>query len=335
MPVTILLLASLLTPVAYGFGPDTKLGYSVNVHFNGFLPVMGGNEGEVDVKMAIGVTGQTPDGPKLKAASEIQEFEVAFNGAKLPLNVDNVKEYFPKTTISLDPTGRILSSDAPDKKLPVKLPGLDVKHFPDVTYVPIELPVDGLEVGTTWKFTRDFGGAPIVYECKAESVADNAWTLSVKLKQTYTVLESATYEVVTKKEDASSEVTTTMTGDGHVTFDSQAGRVVKADMTNTALSDVRDISTGEKKERKLVSKYTIDLKDKPAARRAPVSAPQPGSLWETTVAWANQAVQIGRNAFAWLQMASFFGLKALPRELESWIQPFRSDLKRWAPWLGN
>src|SRR5689334_2351846 len=127
MPVTILLLAGLLTPVAYGFGSDTHLGYNVDVQFNGFLPVMGGNEGEVKIHMDVSVTGHPAVDGKLKATSEIQMFEVTFNGAKLPLGKDNVTEYFPKTNITLDPTGKIVSSDAPDKKLPVKLPGLDVK----------------------------------------------------------------------------------------------------------------------------------------------------------------------------------------------------------------
>ena len=334
MPVSILLLASLLTPVAYGFGPDTKLAYSFDVKFNGFLPIMGGNQGEAKVHMDVAVTGKAAEDGKLKAASEIQQFEVEFNGAKLPFGVDNVTEYFPKTNITLDPTGKILTSDAPDKKLPVRLPGLDVKHFPDITYVPIELPNDGIEVGKEWKFSRDFGGAPIEYQCKAESVDGNNWIFAVKLKQSYTVYESPQFEVVAKKEDAVNETTTTMTGDGHVTFDSSAGKVIKATMTNTAVSDAKDLTTGEVKQRKLTTDYSISLKDKPASNRAINPAPT-GSLWEQSVGWANQAVQIGRNAFAWLQMASMFGLKALPRELEAWVQPFKSSLRRWAPWLGT
>ena len=40
-------------------------------------------------------------------------------------------------------------SDAPNVKLPVRLPGLDVKRFPDITYVPIQFPDRELKTGDT------------------------------------------------------------------------------------------------------------------------------------------------------------------------------------------
>ncbi len=323
---------AVLAPVAYGFGPATRLDYDVTVNFNGFLPLLGGNEGKVEVKMGVGVTGLEPKDTNQRATSEIKQFEVSFNGAKLPLTVDNVTDYFPKTTIDLAPTGKILKTDAPDRSLPVRLPGLDVKHFPDITYVPIELPPDGLDVGTAWQFQRDFGGAPITYDCRAESQEGDSWKIHVDVKQAYTVLENSVYEVVKDKADAESEVTTTMAGSGVVVFDSKEGRVSSADMKNIALSDFRNISTGEKTQRKLETVYAIKLKTAPTQARKQPRA-ETGEWWDRAVSWGSQAVQSGRGFLAWVQTASLFGLKALPGEFQRWLSPVLPLVKKWAPWL--
>lgn len=322
MPVTTLLLATVL---AYSFTPDTKVSYSVKVGLDGFLPLMGGNEGKVDIEMAVDVKGASGDAGNLKSSSEISEFAISFNGTKLPLDVTNVVEYFPKTTITVSPNGKIIATDAPDKKLPVRLPGLDVKHFPDITYVPIELPTEEVEAGKTWTFSRDFGGAPITYTCTAESVAGNVWSIKVKLAQTYKVLETPTYEVASKPEDAVREVTTTMTGEGTVRFDVAAGRVEKADMVNSAVSDVKDLKSGESKQRKLVTTYTVAVKQ----GNAVVAKKAPSNLWEQTIDFSTKAVQFGRNAVSWIQTAALFGLEMLPPQLEH-LRPW---VKRWAPWF--
>lgn len=332
--MTTLLVAGLLFKTVYAFTPDTKLTYDVSVNFNGFLPLFGGNEGTVDVKMGVDVAGQAPDNGNLKATSEIKEFEVAFNGAKLPLAVENVNEFFPKTTITLEPTGKILTNDAPDKKLPVRLPGLDVKRFPDITYVPIELPADGLAEGTAWTFTRDFGGTPINYSCKAASRADAVWKIDVKLEQKYTVLESPSLEVVTKTEDAVNEVTTTMTGEGVVEFDAGLGRVAAATMTNTAVSEAKSLKSGDVKKRSLVTKYTIKLRgtgDRARTQTNRAVRAENRAWWDVAVDWGRQAVANGRTALVWVQTAAMFGLRVLPRELEALVQPVRPYLKRWLP----
>jgi len=330
MPVTPILLAGLLAPVAYSFDSSTRLTYDVNVQLEGFLPLMGGNEGKVEINMAVGVTGDSPVDGSQKAASEIKAFDVSFNGAKLPLGISNVAEFFPKTTITLAPTGKILTTDAPDKKLPVRLPGLDVKHFPDVTYIPIELPAEEMVAGKEWTFTRDFGGAPIEYKCTADTKTGDVWKLKVSLTQNYKVLESPTFEVVAKPEDAESEVTTTMHGEGTVDFDSAKGRVAGAQMTNTAVSDVKNIKTGETKQRKLATKYMIKLQAGASGSLAANSNPN-ASWWDQTVAWSQKAFEAGKGALVWLQTATLFGLKGLPHEFDQ----FRPMIRRLAPWLGS
>ena len=153
MIMTGLAAALVLAPAAYKFDAGALHTYKVNVQFEGYLPVLGGNEGIVDVKMGVKVEGLKPEGEALRAASELTAFELNFNEVPLPLTLENAVEYFPRTTIQATPLCKILKSDAPNIALPVRLPGLDVKRFPDITYMPLELPAGGLEAGNSWTFT--------------------------------------------------------------------------------------------------------------------------------------------------------------------------------------
>ena len=119
-----------------------------------------------------------------------------------------------------------------------------------------------------------------------------------------------------------------MTGEGFVEFDLKAGRVVAAEMSNMAVSDVKDIKTGETKQRKLGTKYVIKLRNGSWSSR-PVVA-KSTDWWAETMAWGQKAVQVGQSGLAWLQTAALFGLQVLPKELEQ----FRPLIRRWAPWLG-
>lgn len=322
-----LALALTLAPLAYEFRSSTRLNYDVQVEFNGFLPILGGNEGKVLVKMGVDVAGGEPGPDRLKATNQISAFEVVFNGAKLPLTLDNVVEYFPKTQVELSPLGKILSTDAPDKKLPMRLPGLDVKHFPEITYLPIELPAEEVETGTKWEFQRDFGGAPIRYQCEALSNDSGVWKIKVHLDQTITDFENASIEVVKNKDEAVSEVTTTMKGDGTVEFDSTKGCVAGAAITNISNSVVKKLADGSVTHRALTTTATIKLlkgagtAQKPAA---PVT-----DWWSRTVEFGKNAGSLGRGALVWLKTAAVFGLGALPEGLASW-KPY---IQRYIPWL--
>ncbi|MBS1713976.1 MAG: hypothetical protein JST30_06530 [Armatimonadetes bacterium] len=315
-----------LFALAYGFGPGTKLTYDANVTFEGFLPLMGGNEGKVDVKMAVAVAGAEPVEGYLKSTSEIKEFDVSFNDAKLPLDLSNVTELFPKTTITLAPTGRIATTDAPDKKLPVRLPGLDVKHFPDVTYVPIELPSHP-EAGVKWTFAREFGSAPIDYECELGEKTGDLQRVKVKLKQSYRDFESKALETVKEESDAEWDVTTTMNGEGWVDFDTVRGAVSQFEIKNTAIGQAKNLKTGKTSERKLVTKYVIKLREGAGVVRKSVSP--------NSAEWWRNAVETGKNALAWLKTASYFGLQSLPKNVEALIGPFRQALGRWFPVTGG
>lgn len=316
---------------AYGFNDKTQLRYDVNVQFEGFLPLMGGNEGKVEVKMGVDVSGQKPESETLRASHEIKEFEVSFNGAKLPLSVSNVEEYFPKTSIEFSTAGKILKTNAPDKKLPVRLPGLDVKHFPDITYIPIELPVGVIDSQQSWTFERNFGGAPMSYSCKVQSIEKNLVMIEVKLEQKYVVLENSSVEIVTSKDDAVNEVSTTLNGEGNIVFDTDSGTVKSATMKNVATSDVRPLPSGEMKHRKLTTNYVISLKKGSGAQRqSAIETSDHGNWFENAISFGQQTWNNTRNIFLWFQTASLFGLDSLPKHLSTALKPFKPYLNRWA-----
>ncbi|MCH8978701.1 MAG: hypothetical protein IH945_05595, partial [Armatimonadetes bacterium] len=178
--------ALLFVPLQYGFEPGLKVTYDSEITFEGFIPIFGGNEGTVVVSMVVQVEGLEPeDGAPIRAANEITDFRVTFNDAVLPLDVTAVQDYFPRTTIALTPLGKIVKSDAPDIELPVRLPGLDVKRFPDITYVPIQFPEGGATIAKAWQFKKRFGESDVSYTCSLLSVTDGIAKISVQIVQEY------------------------------------------------------------------------------------------------------------------------------------------------------
>jgi hypothetical protein len=174
--------------------------------------------------------------------------------------VDNIKEFFPKTTITVLPTGKVTKTDAPDKRLPVQLPGLDVKRFPEISFLPIELPDSPLEVGREWTFSRSFSGSPIEYRCKVASLEGDRATIEVTLEQTYTVLESETLELVDSESEAFRKVETHLTGGGTVIFDGSIGAATDVRLAGRAVSQVLDLKTKERSERTLTSELRVKLR---------------------------------------------------------------------------
>lgn len=274
-----------LAPVAYGFGPELKLTYDVKVGFEGFIPVLGGQEGKVEVLMGVSVDGLSPEGTNLRAASEIKKFKLSFNGAELPLTVDSVKDFFPRTTIQFTPGGRIVKTDAPDLKLPVRLPGLDAKRFPDITYLPVEFPETSVEKGQAWEFKKSFGDSDVVYKCTAALVSADSVEVDMTMNQTYTVLENEAKEIVVDRKDAVNSVETTMTGSGRAIFDRKRGVVKVFSANGNSVSTVTDLKTKLESRRVLKMVLEVALKEKEPAQPRPTGiVDRARQAWDAVVA---------------------------------------------------
>ena len=249
------LLAAAAALGAYQFGPGAAHDYRLSLVFDGFLPVFGGNTGEANVGLLMQVRGLEPGEKGMRASGELTEFNFEFNGFPLPLDLESIREYLPKTTISLTPQGRMTATDAPDKPLPVPLPGLDPKRFPDLTYLPIELPEGGLaEPGQKWSFERPFAGGPVTYQCELEAVKNGQARIKVALEQKTTYLENSALEQTSVREQATAEVSNVLTGTGTVIFNLDLGCVDAVDISTLAVGQVKPLDGSEASERRLTTK---------------------------------------------------------------------------------
>ncbi len=310
--MTALALGLVLAPMQYSFEPGSKHLYDSKITFEGFIPILGGNEGTVVVSLGVTVEGmKAKKAGQVSAANEIVSFSVTFNDAPLPLDVTSVQAYFPLTTISLAPNGKIIETDAPNIQLPVRLPGLDVKRFPDITYVPIQFPEKDAAVGEKWTFKRTFGESDVNYACEFLELKGDVAKIAVSIVQEYEVFENSALEVVDDEADAERKVKTRLTGQGFVHFDTKKGIVTRADMVNDAVSDATKLSDGSKSQRKLKTTFSLALREnKPPVTKEPEAWYQ--SAWRAVSEGSKAVVAKSREWYAMTRLAIQIALGHIP-----------------------
>ncbi len=303
----------LATQVVYKWSPTLNVDYDVNVKMDGFLPILGGNEGVAEVTLGLRVKGAVTTDTNLKATSELTSAVIKFNDAELPLGLKDVVSYFPKASVVFSPLGEIISNDAPDKKPPVKLPGLDVKRLPDISFLAMQFPAAGVSVGDTWSFDKSFDNSVVHYDCTAVAVDKEKVSVDVKVKQDQEYDETETLEVAKDPKDATGHVKTVLTGGGKVDFDPVLGVVRSVEMDSQAVTTVKDIKTGATKERHL--KQVLRVKEKGLAPAQATTATNK-SWWDSARVWGQEMAVKG--AFYW-------------RALQAWL----AGAIRTAPWKGR
>lgn len=257
-----LLAAATVVKLAYSFPVDVKRTYDVKSVFEGYIPLMSGVEGKVEVNLVVTAKGVKPaaDGNP-QVLSTLDDIKVLLNGEVLGIvTMKMVEPYFPPTTISMSPIGETLKTDAPNVSLPVKLPGLDIKRFPDITYLPVQLPADGVEEGKAYTFKRAFGDSDMTYTATPTKVTDDTVELAISIAQNYEVLEADSKEIVKDEKDAVNRVKTTMTGKGTATFDRHLGVFTVVSIDSDAVSTVTDLETKKGSTRDLKFKQDIKLR---------------------------------------------------------------------------
>lgn len=295
--------------LAYSFPPDRKLVYDLFVELDGYLPVLGGETASASIRMALEVGGLPPDAEgHPRAYSDLREIKISFNGAELPFGLENVKAYFPKTTISHTRAGRVLKTDAPDAQLPVRLPGLDVKRFPEISYLPVELPEGSVEMGKSWAFKRAFSGADLHYSVTPRSLSERAAELDIRVEQRFDSWETESGEIAPDEKTAARKVSTELAGSGTAVFAPDRGVATKVAMKTVATSKVEDLKTGAKSERVLRTELKVQLREPGVAPLGPpVSRPSARFLlgWrvpDVAAAWLDSA------EIAWKVFLGVFGL---------------------------
>src|SRR5579862_2273278 len=227
-----------LTTATYHI-PEQPCAYNMDVKMNGFIPLFGLNGGTtVELRVGLKVTGLPPESDgNPRASTDVSSLKVNLNGTTLPFDKDNVSQYFPNT-VTLTPQGKVIKSNAPNIDLPVHLPGLDVRRFPDITYLAVEFPAAGVQVGTPWSYSREFGDSIVTYTVTPTSVTPDAINMSITMSQDYEEKEGDSYEAVKNPKDAVYDVKTHVQGSGTVSFDLKRGLVKKMHVDADAVGDV-------------------------------------------------------------------------------------------------
>lgn len=250
---------SLLT-FAYSF--PAKLDYDITLQFDGYLPIVGGTEGKVDAQIGLRVTPEKVDAEgNAQVSSELTAMVAKLDGEKLPFTVENVKGFFPKSTISFSPEGKILKNGAPDITLPFRLPGLDAKRFPETTFMPVEFPKDGMTVGTPFTYTKPFGDSLVTYKVTPAKVDDSKMTLDLVLTQSYETLEDEAKNLTTKEAEAAYRVKTTVSGSGTAVFDGEKHSLTTMSLSANSQSTVTPIKGGPTENRALKTTISVKRKD--------------------------------------------------------------------------
>ena len=254
-----MLLLPLLTLIAYRFPVGIHLNYDVMVGFDGYLPVFRGRQSLAEIAMTVDVAGAGPSPEGVpRVISEIKAFHLRLNGATLPFGPESVKTFFPRTTVDCTPEGKQVKTDAPNLRLPVHLPGLDVKRFPDITYLPIEFPINGIEQGKPFNFQKLFGESPVSYEVTPTKINADSVSLSIKLSQTYVAFEDEK-KAPTDEGKAATKIVTDLDGAGTATFDLKRGLVTELNIEANSVGHATDLKTQNQVERKLKTTLKVTL----------------------------------------------------------------------------
>jgi len=241
--------------------PEKPCVYDLDIKMNGFIPLFGLNDGaSVELQVGMKVTGLPAEGDgNPRASADVSDLKVILNGSSLPFTRDNVAQYFPNT-VTFTPQGKVVKNNAPNIELPVHLPGLDMKRFPDITFLAVEFPAEGIVAGKSWTYSREFGDSTVAYTVTPTSVTSDTAKLDIALSQDYEEKEGDSFEVVKNPKDDVYDVKTHVQGVGKLEFDLKRGLVRKLHVDADAVGQVTKIDTKETSKRDLKTTLDVALK---------------------------------------------------------------------------
>ncbi|HRK23187.1 MAG TPA: hypothetical protein PLX06_15315 [Fimbriimonadaceae bacterium] len=257
-----MLLASIAAAtLTYAFPVGSKSLYDFQVNLEGPIPMLGRAQSQVEVKMVLEVAGLGAKEGGFAVTSDLTEMRASMGGVVLPFTVENVKAFFPKTNLLVAPTGKILKTDAPDVQLPVRLPGLDSKRLPDVSFLPVELPAEGIEVGKSFTFQKNLGGSEATFTVTPTAIDETKAEMNVKLSQSYETLETANGDETKDEKAAVNRLKTELKGSGKFVFDRKLGLTKSLAADSLAVTEVTPVKGGVKSERRITTKIRVDRRE--------------------------------------------------------------------------
>lgn len=244
-----------LAGLAYSFAPNVDVHYRLEVQMDGYLPVLGGKEGVAKLQVEFTVTGLPPIDGLPRTEHRPVQFKAFLNDAPMPFSLENVSAFFPKATVVFWPSGKVKSTTAPDKPLPTPLPGLDLRRFAEMTYLPCEFPQSGAE---RWTFSREMGGAPMQFEAKVLEKNGTRIAIELSPSQTTVGFEDDNHRSVQSEKGAEYRLSNKITGKGALIFNSELGQIESLDLEALTVTEVRGIINDYAATRRL--KTTVSLR---------------------------------------------------------------------------
>lgn len=240
--------------LVYGFQVGRVENFSVEVGLKGWIPLFGGREGEAVVKMNVKATGVEPKNKENQAVlATITELDGQAFGAALPVSTKNIDQFFPPATTEFKSNGTVIGTDAPNVKLPIRIPGLDSKRLAEISYLPLELKL----TRDKYTFERSFGEAKMKYGVVAVKEQEPLIDYKIDLSQKSTTFEDNFGNEV-EQSKAIYKVESVLSGDGTATFDTKNFVFSKVKISYTNTSNLIPLKAGKQaKTRALTTNLTV------------------------------------------------------------------------------
>ena len=236
----------LLVTLTYRFPVSQQVIYQADMKFDGFLPILGVGQGKAEVRGTFAVVGKSDN----SASVTLTAFEITFNSEKIPIDLDDARKYVPGGTFTYTPAGSVSAWDAPMVTAPIRVPGLDLKHLPEVLFLPMPFPTVSPEEGETFTFSMPLSGGTSKYVVTRGPGAADAVAFTLNVHQNYGDFEDDANQVVAER-DAALRVDTDVVGTGTGLFNLALGRFTKFTIDDVATSTATDVQTKKISTRKL------------------------------------------------------------------------------------
>lgn len=244
----------ILAALAYSFVVGQPVSFDVNVRFEGWIPLFGGREGKANVNMTV-VANAIRDG---EVESSISKIDAEAFGVVLPLNSNNVDQFFPKATAVFDASGVVTKNTAPAIKMPAKLPGLDSQRLPEISYLPLALPRKELAKGESYTFTRSYGGQDFKYTATLTDNSETAADFKIQISSQRDGFEDAYGNAAETEKGAKKKTRALLDGTGVAHFSKTLGSFDTVEVTTTEVTTAAPISGGKETSKTL--KTTLKIK---------------------------------------------------------------------------
>lgn len=245
-------------PVAvYEYKDGIQAKFNIKVQLEGYIPLFGGRNGNADVDMVVLAKGMASDSRDIQSVeSEVVDIKATAFGSMLPLTKKNIEQFYPKGTATFTTGGAVKSNTVKEQAMQVKLPGLDSRRLPEISYIPLVLDWDAIQMDKDYSFERTFNDVPMKYTVTPGKRGTSSRNLDIQVVQNIDGFEDA-YGNPSEESAAKSKVRTVLTGKGTAIFDFMTHTFDKVVIETNAESEVIIIKTGKSATRKLKTTLTI------------------------------------------------------------------------------